>query len=133
MTSVENLGRVRMKAMEAFLRDFQPGRKEGRYLEATLPALPFEDKTFDLALCSHLLFLYSEHFSLAFHVEAMKELCRVSWETRIFPLLDLTSQRSVYLEEAILQLEAGGLRPTVETVPYEFQKGGNQMLRIKTF
>ena len=133
LTSVENLGRVRMKSMEAFLADYPSGRREGRYLEASLPALPFKDKAFDLALCSHLLFLYSDHFSLEFHVKAIKELSRVSWETRIFPLLDLNSQRSVYLEETLHQLEVGGLKPTVETVPYEFQKGGNQMLRIQPF
>ena len=131
ITSVENLGGVRRKSMERFLADYPSGRKEGRYLEGSLPALPFDDNAFQLALCSHLLFLYSDHFSLEFHVESMKELCRVSSETRIFPIMDLTSSRSVHLEEAILQLEAVGLNATVETVPYEFQKGGNQMLRIQ--
>jgi hypothetical protein len=32
--SVEELGRIRMAAMEAFLRDFDGGKAQGRYLEA---------------------------------------------------------------------------------------------------
>lgn len=46
-------------------------------------------RSFDLAVCSHLLFLYSEHLSEDFHVESIKELCRVAGEARIFPLLEL--------------------------------------------
>jgi hypothetical protein len=34
--------------------------KEGRYLPASLPTLPFRDRAFDLALCSH--YLYTIHF-----------------------------------------------------------------------
>lgn len=59
ITSVEELGRVRMAAMQDFLADFPEGTAEGRYIEAELPFLPFDDMVFDLALCSHLLFLYS--------------------------------------------------------------------------
>ena len=85
----------------------------------------------DLALCSHVLFLYSDHFSLKFHVDSIRELCRVSSETRIFPPLDLSSEQSVHLEETMLQLRAEGFDVSIDTVPYEFQKGGNQMLRVK--
>jgi hypothetical protein len=56
--SVEDLGRVRMAAMRGFLEDYEQGKSEGRYVDAELPALPFPDASFDLALCSHLLFLY---------------------------------------------------------------------------
>src|SRR5688572_9915115 len=52
IASVDELGRVRMTAMEEFLDDFSRGRAEGRYVEAELPALPFDDSSFDLALCS---------------------------------------------------------------------------------
>lgn len=129
--SIENLGQVRMKSMEEFLSDYPSGRREGRYIEASLPFLSFDDKKFQLALCSHLLFLYSDHFSLKFHVESIKELCRVSTETRIFPLLDLSSKKSVHLDETILQLEEEGFDVSIETVPYEFQKGGNQMAKVR--
>ena len=61
--SVEELGRVRMAAMQAFLEDYPEGRPQGRYVEAELPTLPFADRSFDLALCSHLLFLYSRQLT----------------------------------------------------------------------
>ena len=63
--SVEELGRVRMSAMEEFLSDYTRGREEGRYREAGLPRLPFGRGEFDLALCSHFLFLIanSSHWS----------------------------------------------------------------------
>jgi len=131
ISSVEELGRVRMEAMKEFLSDYPTGRKEGRYVEASLPSLPFKDGAFDIALCSHFLFLYSEQLSEDFHVQSIKELCRVSSETRIFPLLELGAKKSRHLERIIDRLDKGGLAVTIEKVPYEFQKGGNEMMRIK--
>jgi hypothetical protein len=87
--SVDELGRVRMAAMQAFLDDFERGAKEGRYVDAELPTLPFADRSFDLALCSHLLFLYSRQLDGPFHQAAVAELCRVAAEVRIFPLVAL--------------------------------------------
>ena len=50
ISSVEELGQVRMAAMEAFLNDYPAGLLEGRYLNTALPSLPFPDGAFDLAL-----------------------------------------------------------------------------------
>jgi len=83
IVSIEALGKTRMSSMEAFLDDYETGKKLGRYIEASLPTLPFEDKAFDLALCSHYLFLYSEHVDEALHIDSMLELCRVAQEVRI--------------------------------------------------
>jgi hypothetical protein len=131
ISSVEELGRIRMEAMKEFLSDYPMGRKEGRYIEASLPSLPFKDGAFDIALCSHFLFLYSEQLSEDFHVQSIKELCRVSSETRIFPLFELGAKKSRHLESIIDRLDKGGLAVTIEKVPYEFQKGANEMMRIK--
>jgi hypothetical protein len=128
--SVEELGRVRMSAMEEFLFDYTRGREEGRYREAGLPRLPFGRGEFDLALCSHFLFLYSKLLSLEFHVESIKELCRVAPEARIFPLLELGARPSRHLDPVTKQLEEDGFHVEIESVPYEFQKGGNRMLRV---
>jgi hypothetical protein len=128
--SVEALGEIRMKAMSDFLSDFASGKAEGRYVQGELPHLPFPDDYFDLALCSHFLFLYSAQFDLAFHLRSLKELCRVSAEVRVFPLLELGSVRSRHLDELLALLAAEGHAATVERVNYEFQKGGNEMLRI---
>ncbi len=54
------------------------------FVPAQLPELPFFDGTFDLALCSHFLFLCSEHHDAKFHIHALRELCRVAQEVRIF-------------------------------------------------
>jgi hypothetical protein len=64
---VEALGKIRMTAMEQFLADYDCGRNEKRYIYAELPALPFEDKQFDLSLSSHFLFLYT----FVFHIRAI--------------------------------------------------------------
>ena len=87
IVNVDELGKVRMDAMTIFLNDYEEGRKSGRYIAASLPRLPFEDNAFDLALCSHYLFLYSEHVSQEQHLLSMKELCRVASEVRIYCLL----------------------------------------------
>src|SRR5262249_9688571 len=97
LRDVEELGRVRMEAMHDFLADYEAGRAQGRYVEAALPDLPFSDKAFDLALCSHLLFLYSEQLSELFHRQAVVELCRVASEVRIFPLLSLAGSPSPHV------------------------------------
>ncbi len=128
--SVEKLGRIRRAAMEEFLSDYPDGLAEGRYIEASLPGLPFEDGRFDLALCSHLLFLYSEQLSEDFHAASIRELCRVADEVRIFPLLDLNARRSRHLEPTLARLRNEGFVAFIEKVDYEFQKGGNEMLRV---
>ena len=130
IASVEELGRIRMAAMREFLSDFESGKRQGRYQTAGLPVLPFRDGEFDLALCSHFLFVYSAHFTADFHVSAIEEMCRTSAEARIFPVLELGSRKSRHLDEVIDRLESSGYNVAVQTVAYEFQKGGNQMLKV---
>lgn len=129
--SVDQLGSVRMKAMNDFLRDYPRGLEEGRYVAGSLPSLDLPDSSFDLALCSHFLFLYSQHFDLTFHIDSISELCRVSNEVRIFPILQLGSKRSPYVDPVRQYFCARGYDVGVEKVSYEFQRGGNEMLRIR--
>jgi hypothetical protein len=128
--SVETLGQVRMRAMETFLADYDGGKVAGRYVNAALPSLPFEDGAFDLALCSHYLFLYSTQVSEALHMAGLREMCRVAAEVRIFPLVELGGARSPHLEPCLAGLAASGYDATVERVRYEFRRGANEMLRI---
>lgn len=130
ITSVDELGQIRMTAMAEFLSDYPRGREQGRYVEGELPHLPFPDAEFDLALCSHLLFLYSEQLSEEFHLAAIRELARVAGEVRIFPLLELGSKPSRHYPSVTSSLTAMGYSVTVVPVSYEFQRGGCQMLRI---
>ena len=75
-----------MEAMREFLADYDRGQQKGRYLPENLPSLPFRGNEFELALCSHFLFLYTEQLSLDFHKKAIAEIVRVAREVRIFPL-----------------------------------------------
>jgi hypothetical protein len=129
--SPDELGRRRMEAMETFLADFPGGRREGRYIAAALPSLPFGASSFGLALCSHLLFTYSRLFSEDAHVAAIGEMCRVALEARIFPVLDMfDGGRSPHLDGVIGRLRDAGFTADLVRVPYEFQRGGNEMLRV---
>ena len=86
------LGRHHMVTMRRFLDDYENGLRQERYVVGELPVLNFNDRSFDFALYSHLLFLYTEQLSYDFHLAAIKEICRVAREVRIFPLLDLAVQ-----------------------------------------
>jgi hypothetical protein len=128
--SVAKLGVTRMSAMGRFLADYDEGKEQGRYVDAELPALPFDDGAFDIALCSHFLFLYSDRLSLDFHLDSIRELLRVADNVRIFPLIDLDLRPSPYVHPIARSLERDAFKVSIEKVPYEFQRGGNEMLTI---
>jgi hypothetical protein len=129
--SPEHLGEVRMGAMQKFLADFPLGIQERRYINAELPFLPFPDSQFDLVLCSHFLFTYSHLLSEEFHLNSILEMSRVAREVRIFPLLQsFSSEVSDRLSPTVKELEARGFFVEIKEVAYEFQKGGNKMLKI---
>ena len=126
--SPRRLGEVRMAAMRRFLDDFPIGWAAGRYRAAALPSLPFEESAFDLALCSHFLFTYSDQLSMDFHVAAIEEMCRVAREARVFPLLESYRDASPLLIPVVSTLRQRGYAVQTRLVPYEFQRGGNRML-----
>jgi len=129
--SIEALGEIRMSGMDSFLADFELGKQQGRYIAGELPALPFENEQFDIALSSHFLFLYSTHLSAEFHLQALQEMLRVASEVRIFPLLTLDGSISPYLSRVSEEFASRGFDVQIHKVAYEFQRGGNQMLVIK--
>jgi hypothetical protein len=120
----------RRAALERFLADYEQGLRDRRYIVGELPSLPFASGSFGLAVCSHLLFLYSGLLSQAFHTESLRELCRVAREVRVFPLLTLRREPSPYLAPVRSALEVEGWTSEVVCVDYELQRGGNQMLRV---
>ncbi len=131
ISSIEVLGKVRMSAMELFLSDYDQGSNEGRYISASLPDLPFKDNEFELALCSHFLFLYSEQISLDLHIRGMQELCRVAKEVRVYPLLALDGKISPHILSVIGALTEIGVHGSTIPVEYQFQKGAVEMLVAK--
>jgi hypothetical protein len=127
--SPDDLRRNREKAIAFFLADYEKGKAEHRYLVGSLPDLPTHRK-YDLVLCSHFLFLYSKQLSYDFHQQAILKLLEYSNELRIFPLLTLDLQRSPYLDLILEELHQRGYRAEITKVDFEFQLGGNEMLKI---
>mgnify|MGYP002777052720 CR=1 FL=1 len=129
--SPEEMGQTRLAAMREFIADFPNGLQQGRYRTEEFPVFSFESNQFDLTLCSHLLFTYSDQFSFEFHLASILEMCRVSTEVRIFPLLvNVMAEVSPFLDLIIEALREREFEAAIAPVPYEFQRGGNQMLRV---
>lgn len=104
---------------------------QGRYVAARLPELPFADDAFDLALCSHLLFLYSSLLDLDLHLRSLTEMLRVAPEARIFPLLSLDGARSRHLAPVMDHFARLGYEVAIRQVGYELQRGGNEALILR--
>ena len=128
--SPDDLKTNRIKALKNFLCDYEKGKVAGRYIVAELPNLGSKDEQFDLALCSHFLFLYSDHFDYSFHRESLYEMLRIATEVRVFPLLSLALNASHHLKPLARDLKKDGFWVKIEKVDYELQRGGNEMLRI---
>jgi len=124
---------LRNKALKLFAEDFPVGFREKRYVEAELPHLPFPDKSFSIVLSGNFLFLYGDRLDLEFHKTCIKELVRVcSREVRIFPLVGLDAKPYPYLDEILSFLDSAGIKAEIVKVPFEFQKGANKMMKIRT-
>ncbi len=52
-------------------------------------------------------------------------------EVRVFPLVDVNAETSAYLDPMLAELARAGIGVEVRSVPYKFQRGTNQMLRIR--
>ncbi|MEO0887279.1 MAG: SAM-dependent methyltransferase [Cyanobacteria bacterium J06648_10] len=126
----DELGEARLSAMKTFLADYDSGKAEGRYQFQSLPTLDVADNAYELCFCSHLLFTYSEKLSCNFHMASIRELLRIAAEVRIFPLLALDGKTSPHLDAVMKALKGEDFEMDIQTVNYEFQKGGNQMLKI---
>ena len=107
--SVEELGRVRTAAMQVFLHDFDTGKAQGRYVDASCRRcrLPMPRRPGPVL---HFLFLYTTQLGEAFHREAIQDMCRVAREVRIFPLLALGGQLSPYVDDTAIALRRAEAR-----------------------
>ncbi|MEM7717537.1 MAG: SAM-dependent methyltransferase, partial [Cyanobacteria bacterium P01_A01_bin.68] len=128
--SPDDLRSRRIKAINLFTEDYDQGKQESRYQIGELPKLNFQGFQYDIALCSHFLFLYSQHYDYQFHLDSIQEMLRISREVRIFPLLTLMLKRSPYLDSIVKHFSDKGYKVFTTQVQYELQKGGNEMLVI---
>jgi hypothetical protein len=128
--TIEDLEKIRMQAMLLFIEDFDTGKSEGRYVVHELPLrTEYSELQFDLGLSSHFLILYSQ-LGLEFHIQSITEMLRICKEIRIFPILNLNSKISEVLNEIIEYFKIN-YQVQVIKVNYEFQKNGNEMLKIR--
>jgi hypothetical protein len=125
---IDELKEQRNFACREFIRDYMNHRE--RYIAADLTKLPFRDDSFNMVLCSHLLFIYDHRLDYDFHLNSIKEMLRVSSEElRIYPLVKNKGIKSLYVKRIISDLE--DVDVDILRVDYEFRKGGNEMMRIK--
>lgn len=120
----------RTRAARAFGDDLRS--RPSSYVAGRLPLLPFRDASFDLVLSSHLLFMYADRLDADFHVAAACEMARVARrEVRVFPLISDPGIDTSSLVTAVRDAAADrGYSTAIRPSPYEFQKGGDEMLVI---
>ena len=120
----------RLAAVDAFAAD--RARSPARYVAAALPHLPFADDRFRLVLSSHLMFVYPDHLGYSDHLAFARELARVAGEeARIFPLVDTLGARWPSLDRLRDDLAREGVGTDVRPVPYEFIRGGDEVLVLR--
>ncbi|SFJ30197.1 hypothetical protein SAMN04487936_101596 [Halobacillus dabanensis] len=126
---IDQLKEHREKALLDCTEDMK--KNSERYTQVHLPSLLFSDNEFDILLSAHFLFTYADRLDLLFHIDTLKELLRVTKEeVRIFPLVDLQGNRYEHLGHVIEYLKDNGYSVKEISVPYEFQKGANTMLKV---
>jgi hypothetical protein len=57
-------------------------------------------------------------------------MLRVASEARIFPLMAMDGSFSTHVDPVMARLRARGYAPELIIIDFEFQKGGNQLLRV---
>ena len=123
----ERRDQLRADAAVAFLADHAAHPE--RYVAGELPKLPFDDGRFELALCSHLLFTWANRFPESWHLDSLRELARVAREVRVFPLVLQANAAPIPVLPSVREtLAAEGIGSEIRRVPYEFQRGANEML-----
>jgi hypothetical protein len=128
--SPQDLRQNRERVTQRFCKDYENGKAQGRYEVGEMPRLKYHDQAYDLGLSSHFLFLYSDQLDEQFHWHSICEMLRICQEVRIFPLMTLMLQRSPHLDPIVDRLKSLGYLCEIQVVPYQLQRGGNEMLKI---
>jgi SAM-dependent methyltransferase len=122
---------LRTVAAQRFLADLR--ERPGRYVAGALPQLPFAGNSFDLVVCSHLLFTWSDQFGEDWHRRALRELVRVARrEVRIFPLvMQGTGGPVAFMDTLRDELHAAGHPTHLRPVAFRFQRDADHMLLVE--
>jgi hypothetical protein len=115
-------------AIGEFERDFAVDGE--RYVAAVLPALPFPDRRFALAVSGFLLFVYPELFDVDGHRDALLELVRVTrGEVRVYPLYDSAGTPYPHLGRLRSALRDQGVRTELRATGCSYSPdAGDDML-----
>jgi hypothetical protein len=120
---------MRNRALAQFVTDLVT--HPNRYVAGQLPQLPFKDASYDVAVCSHLLFTWADQLGLDWHRAALVDLARVAAEVRVFPtVMQGPGEPVPFWDELMSDLAEAGLTTEQRRVPYEFQKGADTMLVV---
>lgn len=122
--TVDEWKKTRERTYKTFIEDYKTNRK--RYIYTTYPKTNFKDDEFAISLVGHFLLLYDNILNYQFHKETIDELLRISEEIRIFPILNLRGEKSIFLDKILKEYKA-----RIEKTDYEFMKGGNKVLIIR--
>src|SRR5439155_10852234 len=131
---------AKIESFKNFARDYPKNRNEW-YIPAELPALPFDDDSFDLSLSGNFLFLYSDYseggmlidspFDYQFHLNAINEFMRVSKEVRIYPIKGPhRPQPHAFLAPLTAELQTRGFLAEQMPVLYRDVIDAHHMLRV---
>ena len=104
LPNLDALRAQREKAYRGFVADYRQ-HGHARYIETEFPNSRFADGQFDLALVSHFLFLDDEQLDYDFHKHTLLELLRIAREVRLFPLVNMRTERA----SAIAKLPPGAM------------------------
>lgn len=119
----------RIYTYQTFMNHYRK-EKHSKYIKSELPKLPFKNSEFSLVLSSHFLFLYDDRLSYEFHKDSIQEMIRISKEIRIFPLVGFDGMKSSFVDKIIQFCFYNGAKVQILKVPYEFMRGGNEMMKI---
>jgi len=127
--SIDESEMIRSESLELFLDHYRKTYPNGRYVTGSLPELPFENDSFDVSLCGHLLFVYARQFDESFHRRAIRELARVTRsEIRIHPLVGIDGVRHAFVDSVRNEFALMGAESEVVSVDHEFFPGTDETL-----
>lgn len=127
---IEVLLNKRQDTFETFLQDFE--QHKSNYLFGQLPQIDFPDNSFDLCLCSNLLFIFDHIFNADFHINSIKEMLRVAKEVRVFPIYNIDGVQSNYLSDITNYLDNNNIGWQLKDNNYFVYKNGNKYLQINS-
>ena len=127
----DDLRSRREEVLSRFLNDYQKAPM-GRYVAGSLPYLPFKDGSFQLALCSHFLFLFADRLDYRFHLKSMLEMTRVSpGAALVYPVVNLEGKPYGAMDRLTCELAEKGVTARLIKTEFEFLKGATQLMRLQ--